>query len=52
MEKQQIEEFLNQLTHQQKVNLGFRLMDYLSEQVHVDGNTITIVTNEYQTDED
>jgi hypothetical protein len=45
------QEFLNTLTHQEKVNLTFQLMDYISEKMYVSGDTITIVTNEYSTEE-
>jgi hypothetical protein len=50
MEKTQ--EFLNTLTYQEKVNLAFQLMDYISEKMYVNGDTITIVVNEYSTEED
>jgi hypothetical protein len=50
MEKTQ--EFLNTLTYQEKVNLAFQLMDYISEKMYVSGDTITIVVNEYSTEED
>jgi hypothetical protein len=45
------QEFLNTLSHQEKVNLTFQLMDYISEKMYVSGDTITIVTNEYSTEE-
>jgi uridylate kinase len=46
------QEFLNTLTHQEKVNLAFQLIDYIAEELYSDGNIITIVTNEYTTEED
>jgi uridylate kinase len=45
------QEFLNTLTHQEKVNLAFQLIDYIAEELYSDGNIITIVTNEYTTEE-
>jgi hypothetical protein len=45
------QEFLNTLTHQEKVNLAFQLIDYIAEELYCDGDSITIVTNEYTTEE-
>jgi hypothetical protein len=42
----QIEEFLDNLTHQQKVGLAFQMMDYISTEMYISGDTITIVTKE------
>jgi hypothetical protein len=42
----QIEEFLDNLTHQQKVRLAFQMMDYISTEMYISGDTITIVTKE------
>ena len=50
-QKEPIVEFLKTLSHQEKVNLTFQLMDYISEKMYVSGDTITIVTNEYSTEE-
>jgi len=40
-----IETLLNKLTEEEKVNLAFQLMDYISDEMVVNGNTITITTN-------
>jgi hypothetical protein len=40
-----IETLLNKLTEEEKVNLAFQLMDYISDEMVVKGNTITIRTN-------
>ena len=41
------EELLNTLTHREKVLLAFQLIDYISTEMKVTGDTITIVTPEY-----
>jgi len=41
-----IEMLLNTLTEQEKVNLAFQLMDYISDEMVVNGNQITITTNQ------
>lgn len=43
-----IETLLNKLTEEEKVNLAFQLMDYISDEMVVKGNTITITTNKFQ----
>jgi hypothetical protein len=40
-----IETLLNKLTEEEKVNLAFQLIDYISDEMVVKGNTITITTN-------
>ncbi len=45
------EKFLENLTHQEKVNLAFRLMDYIAIELYSSGNEITIITDEYTDDE-
>ena len=45
------QEFLDTLTHQEKVNLAFQLIDYIAEEIYSVRDTITIVTNEYPTEE-
>jgi len=45
------QEFLETLTHQEKVNLAFQLIDYIAEEIYSVRDTITIVTNEYPTEE-
>jgi hypothetical protein len=40
-----IETLLNKLTEEEKVNLAFQLMDYISDEMVVKGNTITITTS-------
>ena len=42
----EIEKFLENLTHQQKVELAFQLIDYIATEMYVSGDTITIVTKE------
>ena len=44
------EQFLEKLTHQEKVNLAFRLMDYIAIEMISSGNEITIITDEYTDD--
>jgi len=46
VELTQIEKFLDNLTHQQKVELAFQLMDYIATEMYLSGDTITIVTKE------
>jgi len=46
MNELQIEKFLDNLTHQQKVELAFQLMDYICTEMYISGDTITIVTKE------
>ena len=41
------QEFLNNLTHDQKVELAFQLMDYISTEMTMSGDKITIITSEY-----
>jgi hypothetical protein len=40
-----IETLLNKLTEEEKVNLAFQLMDYICDEMVVNGNTITITTS-------